>query len=306
MEKGIITIAQGKQKYIDMAVYLAMSLKLYCPHIKRAVVTDRPKSVLNEYYDIIIPVNPSYGMGYVQKLKVYEYSPFENTLFIDADCLVVRSVEPIFEHFKKSEMSVYGNKDTSGKFFDVDFNILSKEFSVKYMIRFNGGIYYFKKSELAQKVFAECESIIKKYDELNLYKHRGLIADEAVMSIAMSKNCVEPIKLESPEMQLAGGKKTELEVLKGKCKFECYENSVAEPAIYHYGGDAYPFHVKREIFKLKLFYFKKFNKNLASFLGNLFYNPGYAIYVFVYRIYKSIFKGTKLKFTPVLPPYKYK
>lgn len=282
-----------------------MCLKLYDPDIKRAVVTDKDKSIFEDYYDYIIPANPDYGLGYVQKLKIYEYSPFDKTLFIDADCLTVRSVSYIFDLFKDKDISVLGKKQSSGKIFNVDFKILSKEFNLPYMVIFNGGVYYFRKSELAEKVYAACAGIIKKYDNLNLYKHRGLIADEPVMSISLGMHNAEPVTGNGNDMQLAGNSHTKLDVFGQICKFSCYDTMIAKPAIYHYGGDTYPFHVKREIFKLKLFYNKKINKKLASFFGNLLYNPTYAIYVFAYRTLKSIIKGKKLKLTPVLPPYKF-
>lgn len=116
LKRGIITIGTGAQKYIDMSIYLAMSCKLNSPGIPLALITDSKDPSLKKYFDIIIPANPDYPKGIVHKIFISDYSPFEETVFIDGDCMVVRDISNMFDWFQNSNVSAFGLVKQQGIF----------------------------------------------------------------------------------------------------------------------------------------------------------------------------------------------
>jgi len=71
LSEGLITIAYGPEKYIRMARALALSYRRQNQRRPFAIVTDDSNTkVLENYFDVVIPLNSTYGLGVVQKLNV--------------------------------------------------------------------------------------------------------------------------------------------------------------------------------------------------------------------------------------------
>ncbi len=307
-KRGILIIAQGKQRYIHMARQIAVSLALSNPHISRALVTDSQDEELKKYYDIIIPIDKSFGVGYSQKLYMNKYSPFTKTMFIDVDCLVIDSIDWLFERFDEHPVSVIGKNITAGPLLGTTVEILKSKLDINYLPTFNGGVYYFEKGEKSERVFNEALDIFyNKYDELNLWKFSGQAGDEPAMSIAMAMHNMQPIDDSAKGMYTPVGQSGvfKMDALKGYCEFYKHGEKVT-PAIMHFGG-GYPeaFHYRRETTKLSWVYHYKIPKAFTSFVVNTIYNPLYIVYVFLYRIVKKIVKGGELKFTPIMPMFRF-
>jgi hypothetical protein len=307
-EKGILIIAQGKQRYIDMAYTIAMSIRLTNPGIQLALVTDSTEEELKKYYHHLIPINPLWGSGFSQKMQMYQYSPFQKTIFIDVDCLVIRNIDFLWKLFEGHQMSVMGKKKFSGPYIGTSLELLKLHYRFDYLPSFNGGVYFFEKSELAANVFRLAQDIFKnKYDELNLCKFNGNAGDEPAMAIAMGVYQVIPVDDQKKGMYTPVGQNGvfKMDALKGYCEFYKYDEKVT-PAIMHFGG-GYPeaFHYRRECMKIKLVYHIRLPKTAASFLVNACYNPVYISYVFLYRLIKYSIKGHKMKFTPLMPMFRF-
>lgn len=307
MQKGILTIATGKKRYIDMAKTLAVSLKVNYPHVQRAIVTDSADPELKELFHHIIEPDFSIGKGIIQKTLMHRYSPFDETLFVDADCMVVRSLDFLFEAFAGKDVSALGKKVYDGVLFGVELKKLKTDFNVPHLLSFNGGVYYFSKTKAAAEVFETVSRVRNDYTKYGLNLHRGEQNEEGVMSISMGIHGMEPVDDTIMGMYTPVGQSGQfkMDVLKGYCEFVKNGKKVT-PAIMHFGG-GYPnaFHYKREKRKLNLVYYYKFPRGLASFLVNVSHNPVYTVHVFFYRIIKKIVKGGKLKFSPVMPMFRF-
>ncbi|HET6226843.1 MAG TPA: hypothetical protein VFF27_11230 [Bacteroidia bacterium] len=307
-EKGILIIAQGKQRYINMAYTIAMSIKLSNPETSLALVTDSTDPELKKYYHHIIPIDPAFGTGFSQKIQMYTYSPFKKTMYIDVDCMVIQPIDFLWKLFDKHQVSVIGKKIFSGTFIGTTIEALKQHYSFDYLPTFNGGVYYFEKSDLASKVFKLAQEIFyQKYDTLNLWKFNGQPGDEPAMAIAMGVFQIQPVEDNRKGMYTPVGQTGifKMDALSGYCEFYKHGEKVM-PAIMHFGG-GYPeaFHYQREQVKIKLVYNYKLPKKLVSAFINTCYNSVYALYVFGYRLVKSFFKKTKFKLTPVLPMFKF-
>lgn len=308
-ERGILIIAQGKQRYLNMAVNIAMSIRYSNPGTLIALVTDNPTNQHEKLYDYIIPIESSLGVGFVQKINMYKYSPFNKTIFIDVDCLVLRDIDFIWNGMLGKPVGVLGQKVIEGKFIGTSVEALKEKFTFNFLPTFNGGVYYFEKGQRAEMVFEHAIQIFNnQYDELGLCKFSGNPGDEPVMSIAMGVANISP--MEDPEgigMYTPVGQKGQfkMNLPTGYCEFVKFDKLV-RPAIMHFGG-GYPeaFHYRRERVKLKLVYKLGFSKWFASALVNYSWNPVYISYVFLYRITKKVVKGSKLRFKPIMPMFRF-
>lgn len=257
LNRGILTMAYGSQKYIRLAKALAKSLNLHSPNINRAIVTDSEDPELKELYHISIPLKPELGGGVKQKLHIDEYSPFSETLFIDADCIVVKNIENLWNFFVNVSFGVVGWQKREGKAFAdiMDVPQIMALFNLDSIPVFNGGLYYFKKNEQANIVFLKARDIKNNYEKIGLGNFRGGIADEPAFAIAIALNDIHPIRDEQgltmrTLINMSG--KLKIDVLKGYSSF-VKEGQQVTPAIVHFCepfSDEY--YYKREKLKLDL------------------------------------------------------
>jgi len=302
---GIITIAHGEKRYIEMAKMLAVSLRLTNPGIKRAVISDVPQAEFNGLYDTYIPYNPDYGKGLSQKLYLDKYSPFDETLFIDSDCLVVNSLAHTLELCRKYPVAVFGDQIATGEWY-MDVATICRKFNLPSIPLFNGGTYYFKKSDMTTKIYEQARKLHENYTELGFHEFRGSINEEPLISVAMAMNHVEAADDNGAGMRTPIGISgpLEIDVLNGKCAFN-KSGAYVEPAILHFSGSyAIAFHYKREVSKLKLISaFPFLNRALASFMVNAIYNIPYASYVFLKRVSKNLLRKEKFDYSNTLPVF---
>jgi len=214
-DKGIITLAFGMPKYVEMAKTLARSLILHSPNIPRAIVTDcTDDPQLSVLFDTVINRNEEFGTNVRQKLFLDQYSPYSKTLFIDSDCIVSADIEFIFEDLAgadftvpRNEILVAGQKDP---FVDVD-KVL-QHFGFSSIPKFNGGLYYFEKNERSSRVFESARDVT--LHEQKMFDDRG-------------KMMRTPIGLRGP---------FDIDVVAGKNTFQKHA-SVVSPAVIHFAGE---------------------------------------------------------------------
>jgi len=303
-DKGILTIAYGNRKYIKFAINLATSLNLCNKSIPKAIVTDSDDPKIKELFDIIIPLDSQFGKGLSQKLSMYDYSPFEETIFIDSDCLAIRNIEFVFKKFVGKNVSVVGNCLKNGKWLGIDIGSFTKKHQLPYVIIFNGGLYYFKSNSSAKQIFSTAKSLIDHYDTLGFDKHKLGLNEEPLMSYAMAQHHETPYQDKGHKSMYTpiGIQSTfYMEALAGECRFKKYDQEVC-PSVVHFSGhhtDTYFYH--REVLKIKLYTNSKLSRKVISTLVNAGLNPFYMIYVFIYRMKKRIVNGKKVKFIPLMP-----
>ncbi|AXC13675.1 hypothetical protein ACPOL_4402 [Acidisarcina polymorpha] len=244
--RGVLTLAFGAPKYIEMAKALGRSLMLHAPETPRAVVTDSRDPELRKLYTATIEYRPSFGSNVRQKMYLDRYSPFDETLFIDSDCLVVGKLDVFWEAFRGLNFAVQGvqtlrtgDVDT---FLDVDFVL--QRFSLSGIPKFNGGIYFFNKSPEAVRLFETARSLLKNARDLRFSDfRRDGPADEALYGVAMAIEGLSVTDLGRRGMwspgELQG--KIKIDVAKGICSFvkrvgEAKVPRLVEPDIMHFFG----------------------------------------------------------------------
>lgn len=120
-DTGVVTIALGAQKYTEYAFNLAASVKMSNPKIPVGLITSEQNllhplwPVMKKVFDIvkIIDSNITHYKGIFMpgrvKIQLNELTPFENTLFIDADSIIFPTAKLTheLEKLKEHTMAYY-------------------------------------------------------------------------------------------------------------------------------------------------------------------------------------------------------
>lgn len=275
-ENGILTLAFGTDKYINMAINLGRSIRLNSPNIKTAIVTDSENFELSNFYDVIIPLNTVFGKNVEQKLYLDKYSPFDKTLYIDSDCLVFRDLEFAFDLFRDSRAIAIGTEF----FFPgddcafADVNIVTKNLGIKKIPRFNGGVYYVSKTSIQPNILAKARGFIDDYKELGFWSFRDQgPADELLIGTAVEymgyNNISDNGNLMRTPIGIIGV--LDIDIFKGKSKFNKYGFDV-DPAIIHFAGNLVEnVEYRREIGKLAIYYNSSFLKKVRVELFHIYF-----------------------------------
>jgi hypothetical protein len=181
--RGVITLAYGHERFIEQARSLAHSLRLHAPHLPRTLITDSNDPEVRQQFTDVIPYRPEYGSGVRQKLFLDRYSPYEQTLFIDSDCLVLGNLDAFWTAFAGQHFGVPGfrylQKGSKDPYLDVDHALESLH--VTAIPKFNGGTYYFTRSPEAAEFFSTARNILDNWRTLRLHEfRRNGPGDEAV------------------------------------------------------------------------------------------------------------------------------
>ena len=210
--RGFVTIATGHERYYTIALNLLKSYRLNSKNpLPFAIIADRENEITNQFDKVVITPNPH--NSYMDKLLIGDYLPFDETIFIDADCLAYSDLNVLFDIFKDSDdfcclgMTQPLAEQTDGWFSLASFplskgdnsDVLDREAAqntLPYAVGMHGGMYYARKTERAQSVFRDA---LKTASNYNSYKFCMFEkpADEPVLALAMALNNCKPIPYDS-------------------------------------------------------------------------------------------------------------
>ena len=285
--KSVLTLAVGKQLYIDMAVALARSFYIWNENagIDFYIATDNQQLIapdVLQWAKVIVLKPGELGEGFSPKLHLDKIAPTSQTLFIDSDCLIVKPLTTIFDKMDGKAVSVVGTFISEGEWFG-DVKSVCKKVDVTKIPKFNGGLYYLEKGDIATKVYQKARELEPKYDEIGLVRLRNKPNDELLMAIAMALYNQAPLEDTGNYMNdpLACPGKFELNVFKGyselvnppypDTKHQSWNpNHIVNPIVVHFLGyytNKYPY--TKEAFKLNLVFQKKYSVAIASFVASL-------------------------------------
>jgi len=274
MTRGIITIALGSETYIRMAKDLALSARKHCATTPRAVVTDSRDAELAALFDAVVPVDASLGDPLFQKLCLDRYSPYDETLFIDCDSLIVGDVDFIWRACKGRSSAFVGQKQTTGSWYGADVATVCQACNVPWLGTLNSGMIFFRAGDAASKMFASGRRAMARCQSLGFDLFRGdTYSDEIGFSIAFGEQGVDP--LDDPRgltMRTPIGieGRMKIDVLRGYCRFIKKGERVA-PTVVHFA--TWQFHpvYYRERAKLRLYYKGPLVRPLARLGGAYVY-----------------------------------
>jgi hypothetical protein len=194
--QGYIVLALGPEHYVAMAANLAASIKVMDPSRKLCLVHDQDMKIPSKYAPLFddtvgLPMDPLYP-HVMNKLRLFDVSPYEQTMFIDADCLLVkRDVDVYWRAAATRSFSVTGGKKYSGEWKGVQVEDVLRQEGADYLVSMNAGVFYFDKSEESRMFFKELNDFyLRRREYLNISIYGGVRTqtDELYLGVFMGLN----------------------------------------------------------------------------------------------------------------------
>lgn len=210
MNKGVITIAVGSTTYGKMALNLAVSVKrnssiptalIYTPSAVKDI-----KPLLN-YFDHLIempdtdnPVRTCMNL----KVRLNDKSPFDKTMFLDADCIITpaHKIDELFDKVEGLPFTAYNTHQykLSDKPYDkynhwAEPADVMKGFGLSAdteIPQINSSFLYWERGNKSDRIFSEAKKVMRsgiKHDEF-----RGEFPDELAFNVACAITKTYPHK----------------------------------------------------------------------------------------------------------------
>ena len=193
--RGYVTIATGSEHYYKIAYNLLLSYRRNGGNAYPfAILAEEENEYTRAFDKVVVISDPS--RSYMDKLRIYDYTPFEETIFIDADCLVYGNIDSWWSFFENSgDFSCFGyayeNLSTKKGWFRWEG---MKEFKdrISFIPSFSGGVYYLRKTPVAGEVFHLAKYAATHYKEYP-FAMFSAPADEPVLAFGMAVCNCRPI-----------------------------------------------------------------------------------------------------------------
>lgn len=195
MTRGFITIATGKKHYYEIAANLLLSYRFFTK--KRypfAIIAEEHNEYTALFDDVIITSEAM--RSFLDKFLLLKLSPYDETIFFDADSLAFGDLNQYWDFFKEAtdfsatgeNFELYAEK---GAWFNVE-DIGKYGELISYKSRVHAGVCFIRKSEKTLKMYADCMDIYKHYHELYFHTAAASV-DECIFGVAMPMNEMKAI-----------------------------------------------------------------------------------------------------------------
>ena len=261
MKKGILLIAIGNRNYLSMAINLAVSIRS-ASNIPIALATEAPppawlteKGIIN--INVSVPAEYYTTDGKIEYIKVktrmYDLSPFQQTIFLDVDTIWLRKTGPedLFELLDAvdftisntglAEMSIWANIAEVKKAYDTTAPFYN----------FHSEFVYFKKCDAIKKYFTKVKQVFDRPKVKGMHFDGARIADELAFQIASMLTGIYPHQDNFfPDYWWGRDQKNSESFLFTYQLAEKYH-------LYSIGGNITPPHIAANYNKLVKFYYQK-------------------------------------------------
>lgn len=193
MSKGILLIAIGHEDYKKMAYNLAASIKVNDKELPVALATDAviPECFASLFNKVINVPEKYYTISgkkdYLKsKLFAYDLSPWDETIFLDVDQILVpgKKISPVFDELKEVDIT-FSNTGPSDVSVWADVAEVKKVYGDKPFWNFHSEFFYFKKNDRVKKYFKEAKLIYERSGLKSAFSFAGgRMADELAFQIA--------------------------------------------------------------------------------------------------------------------------
>ena len=240
-KRGIVTVATGSY-YCWLAQNLAMSYRLFTNNeYPICAITDKKgEKRLKKYFDKVIVLDkPNYT--FLDKIAVYDNSPYEETIFIDADMDVTQDFSFLFDALAEngSPMSCIASyREITDSNMPEHFGRAAIEhFHLTRYLAFNGGFYYYQKSQKTDEFIRLIyDDLIPNYERYQLKVFReGQKADEPLIGLAMLLCDMKPFSSNRDIMKLIQEMDTVKWDMKNKKTQLVWYGKQVSPILLHYG-----------------------------------------------------------------------
>ena len=193
--RGFVTMATGDEKYYQFARNLLYSYRLHNKKLPFGIICDRENEYTRDFDDVVVIENPTFT--YSDKFRVFVDSPYEETVFIESDCLVYRNLDEMFELLAGGDdYTAFGVNDDNIKVWFSKPEQLRGTFGDMFtsIPVFNPGYLFIRKSPLTEKIYADTTFVAgwlveNRPDDgkISLFT-KGMLRDDVVFSMVMKRN----------------------------------------------------------------------------------------------------------------------
>ena len=233
----VLTIAVGKEKHRQAALGLGRSLRLIGDATRRVVITDHPELNWSPAFDEVIPWQGEIKWIFFEKLSGLLLTTADQVLFLDADMLVFKRLDPIFDRAAGGGLGVQGRWVSTGDWYG-DIAEHCRRHQVDALPQFNGGMIYYERTP-------ECAAFIdtiwdygRRSIELGFSRDDILIPDEPCIALAIAQTrrgqvFPDEVNFQSSATGLIG--RLRMDVRKNECNFlsRSFDVKFVEPYIFH-------------------------------------------------------------------------
>jgi hypothetical protein len=190
------------------------------------------------------------------KFHLDKFTPFEESFYVDSDCLAVTNLSAFFDLFHGQSFGIPGWRYLTREDRDAAVNLplVLDHFGLKNLPKFNGGCYYLRRCEETTAFFKTARELLADAGKLKIgFYPGGGFSDEPLFALALA---LHGLKLTSTGIigawtPISSRGPVHLDILAGKCRF-WKEGVILHPDIIHFPAGyrecyAYP----REVWKLK-------------------------------------------------------
>ena len=197
MTRGFVTIATGKDRYYRIAYNLLCSYRVNAGAYPFAIICDR-ENKYTEAFDKVVHL-PDPSNSYMDKLRLFDCLPYDETIFIDADCLVYGDIDRWWELFENAgDCSVFGcayDDLTTDRGWFMTGGMGKYRDSIRFVPSFSGGVYYLRNTDTCAKVFDTAKEAAAHYGDYPFAIFKDP-ADEPVIALGMAVNGCRPVECE--------------------------------------------------------------------------------------------------------------
>lgn len=196
--RGFVTMATGKDMYYRLAETLLLSYRLTTANpLRFAILCDRENKYTEAFDDVILLENPR--NSYVDKLELLVRAPYEETIFIDADCIAYTDLNEYWNYFENTtDLSCFGTvlplDNTKSAWFTLAGAGRYAD-QLSYLLEFHGGIYFIRRGDICEEIYRISKDVIEHYSEFT-FKIFDQPADEPAIAVGMALCGCKPVKRE--------------------------------------------------------------------------------------------------------------
>lgn len=172
MSKGFVVLAQNNDvdDYLKMAYALAISLRNSQPTpVSISLITDKKvskkiKSVFDQV--LILPKDNAKQSSWKieNRTKIYGISPYDETIVLDVDMLVLTDISSYWDILKKYDL-YFTSKVLTYRGEPITKDNYRRVFTTNNLPNLYTGMHYFKKSEFAENFYTLMEIITNNWQE---------------------------------------------------------------------------------------------------------------------------------------------
>jgi hypothetical protein len=160
--RGYLTLAARRPRYLEMAVDMALSLRAHTAlPIALAADEELGRIARTRYaaaFDAVTTLPDRFLTGRALKYGSAEASPFDETMFVDADCIVLGGLDDLFAVLRHTDMAMTGEQ--LGPSEDRDHHGFSttsliRRFGLPTYLKTNSGLFCFRRGP-ALGIMEEC------------------------------------------------------------------------------------------------------------------------------------------------------